>query len=65
VYATDVLGRDGVQSLVPDGAADVVNRYPIAAMTDSMNAEAARAFADFVLSEQGQEVLARHGFGGP
>jgi molybdate transport system substrate-binding protein len=65
VYATDVLGRDGVESLVPDGAADVVNRYPIAAMTDSMNAEAARAFADFVLSEQGQEVLARHGFGGP
>ena len=65
VYATDVLGREGVKSLVPGGAADVVNRYPIAALPDSGNPEAAREFAAFVLSEQGQEVLARHGFGGP
>ena len=33
VYATDVRGRDDVESLVPDGAADVVNRYPIVALT--------------------------------
>ena len=41
VYATDVLGRTDVESLVPEGAADVVNRYPIAALADSANPEAA------------------------
>ncbi len=65
VYATDVLGRPDVESLVPPGAAEVVNRYPIAALADSANPDAAEAFVDFVLSEPGQEVLARHGFGGP
>ena len=29
VYATDVLGNDDVESIVPAGAQDVVNRYPI------------------------------------
>ena len=65
VYATDVLGRTDVESIVPAGAADVVNRYPIAALTDSANPEAATAFAAFVLSETGQDVLARLGFGAP
>lgn len=65
VYATDVLGRDDVDSLVPDGAADVVNRYPIAALTGARNPEAAEAFAEFVLSPEGQRVLAELGFGSP
>lgn len=65
VYATDVLGRTDVESIVPDGAEDVVNRYPIVALTGSANPDAAAAFAEFVLSEQGQEVLAGLGFGRP
>ena len=65
VYATDALGRTDVESLVPDGAADVVNVYPIAGLTDSENPEAAQAFAEFVLSEQGQRVFASIGFGAP
>ena len=65
VYATDVRDRDDVDSLVPDGAADVVNRYPIAALTGARNPEAAEAFAEFVLSREGQRVLAELGFGSP
>ena len=65
VYATDVRGRDDVESLVPDGAADVVNRYPIVALTGARNPEAAAAFAEFVLSPEGQQVLAELGFGSP
>ena len=65
VYATDVLGRSDVESLVPDGAGEVVSRYPVVALADSMNPDAAQAFVEFVLSEQGQEVLARRGFARP
>ncbi|MHC9046397.1 molybdate ABC transporter substrate-binding protein [Microbacterium saperdae] len=65
VYATDVIGRDDVEVIVPDGAGDVVNHYPIAALSDAPNAEAADAFVAFVLSEAGQKILADFGFGAP
>lgn len=65
VYATDVAGRDDVEAIVPDGADAVVNRYPIAALADSPNAEAASAFVAFVLSEEGQQILADAGFQAP
>lgn len=65
VYATDVVGRDDVEAIVPDGADAVVNRYPIAALTDSPNAAAASAFVAFVLSDEGQQILADAGFQAP
>ncbi|GAA5033396.1 molybdate ABC transporter substrate-binding protein [Microbacterium fluvii] len=65
VYATDVIGRDDVESIVPEGAADVVNRYPIVALDDAPNPEAAAAFVAFVCGEQGQQILAGLGFGAP
>jgi molybdate transport system substrate-binding protein len=65
VYATDVIGRDDVEVIVPDGADEVVNHYPIAALSDAPNAEAADAFVAFVLSEAGQKILADFGFGAP
>lgn len=65
VYATDVIGRDDVEVIVPDGAAEVVNHYPIAALSDAPNAEAADAFVAFVLSAAGQKILADFGFGAP
>jgi molybdate transport system substrate-binding protein len=58
VYRTDVVGRDDVESIVPEGAREVVNRYPIAALTDARNPEAAAAFVDFVLGARGQAILA-------
>lgn len=65
VYATDVVGRDDVESFAPEGAADVVNRYPVAALDDAPNPEAAAAFVAFVLGEKGQAILAARGFGKP
>lgn len=65
VYATDVAGRDDVEAIVPDGASEVVNRYPIGVLRDAANPEVAAAFTAFVLSADGQAVLARFGFGAP
>jgi molybdate transport system substrate-binding protein len=65
VYATDVIGRDDVEVIVPENADDVVNHYPIAALTDARNPDAAAAFVEFVLSDAGQKILADFGFGKP
>lgn len=65
VYATDVVGRDDVEAIVPEGADTVVNRYPIAALTDAPNPDAASAFVAFVLSDEGQRILADAGFRAP
>jgi molybdate transport system substrate-binding protein len=65
VYATDVRARDDVEQVEASGAADVVNRYPIAAMTESANPAAAEAFVAFVRAEEGRAVLDELGFGPP
>lgn len=65
VYRTDVQGDDRVESIVPEGASDVVNRYPVVQITDSQSPEAAGVFIDYVLSPEGQSVLEEHGFGRP
>lgn len=65
VYATDVVGRDDVEAIVPEGADAVVNRYPIAALTEAQNPDAASAFVAFVLSDEGQQILADAGFRAP
>jgi len=65
VYATEVTGEPDIESFVPEGAADVVNRYPIAALDRAMNAAAAAAFVAFVRGPEAQAVLAKHGFGAP
>ncbi|WP_395243891.1 molybdate ABC transporter substrate-binding protein [Agromyces sp. MMS24-K17] len=66
VYATDVAAAgDAVESITPENADEVVNRYPIAALAAAPNAEAAAAFVAFVLGPQGQALLASYGFGAP
>ncbi|NYF17683.1 molybdate transport system substrate-binding protein [Microbacterium sp. AK009] len=65
VYATDVVGRDDVEVIVPDGAADVVNLYPIAVTTGAASDEVARAFVALVTGPEGQRVLADAGFAPP
>ncbi|MHC2999596.1 molybdate ABC transporter substrate-binding protein [Microbacterium sp. HJ5] len=65
VYVTDARGRDDVEAIEAAGADGVVNRYPIAALTESSNPEAAREFVAFVLSPDGRAVLDGLGFGAP
>ena len=60
VYATDVAGEDAVESIVPAGAEQVVNSYPITALGEQPGAQ---DFVDFVLGPEGQQILKDHGFG--
>lgn len=65
-YASDVLSADeavwGIE--IPDEV-NVVARYPIATLANAPNPAQAAAFVAFVLSAQGQSILAHHGFGPP
>ena len=66
VYRTDVTAAgDTVEGIEIAAAADVVNRYPIAALTDSAAPAAAAAFLAFVTGAAGREALAASGFGAP
>jgi molybdate transport system substrate-binding protein len=66
VYVTDVVSAgDKVEGIEVPEAADVVNSYPIAVITGAPNPEGAQAWMDFVLSDEGQAVLATAGFVAP
>jgi molybdate transport system substrate-binding protein len=66
VYRTDVLAAgDEVEGIEVPGAASVVNRYPIATLTDAASPQAAAAFMTFVLGDDGRVVLDDLGFGTP
>jgi molybdate transport system substrate-binding protein len=66
VYVTDVraAGSKVAGVDIPESS-NVVARYPIAVVKDAPNAAAAVAFMDYVLSPEGQQVLARFGFSSP
>ncbi len=66
VYVTDVMAAgDAVEGVEIPADENVVATYPIAALTDAANAEVADAFVEFVLSDEGQEILASYGFDAP
>jgi molybdate transport system substrate-binding protein len=63
VYTTDVTAAgDAVEGIDVPEAEQVVNEYPIAALADAPNPEAAAAFVELVRSEEGQQALADAGF---
>lgn len=66
VYVTDVNSAgDAVAGVTFAESAEAVNRYPIVALDDAANPDAAAAFVSFVAGEQGRRVLADAGFGAP
>ncbi|MBM7806470.1 molybdate transport system substrate-binding protein [Geodermatophilus bullaregiensis] len=66
VYATDVVAAgDAVEGVPVPEAEDVVNDYPLCTLAAAPNPEAARAFVDLVLSEEGQQALEAAGFRAP
>ena len=66
VYRTDVIAAgDEVEGIEVPGAASVVNRYPIAALSDAADAGTAADFVAFVTGAQGRAVLDDAGFGAP
>jgi molybdate transport system substrate-binding protein len=58
VYVTDDLASDAIEA-IDIGDVVVTTDYPIATVTDS---EGAQAFVDFVLSDEGQQILVDNGF---
>ncbi|MFI5427489.1 molybdate ABC transporter substrate-binding protein [Aeromicrobium sp. UC242_57] len=66
VYVTDVKGAgDKVNGVPFPESADLVNTYPIAALSGSKNLETAQAFAAFVAGPEGQAILSAAGFAAP
>ncbi len=64
VYVTDVTTAvaDKLGTLdIPDALYTIAS-YPIAPVADSKNADLAKAFVAFILSPDGQAVLAKYGF---
>jgi molybdate transport system substrate-binding protein len=66
VYASDVQSAGsavvGIEFPEAEGA---INEYPICSLAEAPNPEAAQAFLDLVLSDDGQEALEAAGFRAP
>ena len=69
VYGTDAraAGEKAATTPIPEGDA-LATKYPIAVLSQARGqgrGQAAQAFVDLVLGPQGQDVLAKAGFGAP
>ncbi|HRN50251.1 MAG TPA: molybdate ABC transporter substrate-binding protein [Anaerolineales bacterium] len=65
VYTSDVtpdIASSVLQITIPDEM-NVIASYPIAVVKDAPARDVAQAFVDFVLSPEGQAILAKWGFG--
>ena len=64
VYVSDISGdyADKVGKLIIPDSLNSIASYPIAAISDSKNAELVQAFVDYVLSSDGQAALAKYNF---
>ena len=65
-YVTDVLAASGtVEGVDIPAEVNVVAEYPIATLAGAPNPDAAAAWVEFVLSEEGQAILTGYGFTSP
>ena len=65
-YVTDVLSAAGtVEGVDIPAEVNVVAEYPIATLLGAPNPDAAVAWVEFVLSEEGQAILTSYGFTSP
>jgi molybdate transport system substrate-binding protein len=66
VYASDVRSTGGdVEGIEFPESEDAINEYPVCALAAAPNPDAARAFIDLVLSDDGQQALEAAGFRAP
>ncbi|NJN66763.1 MAG: molybdate ABC transporter substrate-binding protein [Chloroflexaceae bacterium] len=64
VYSSDVTASAAEKVTIipiPDHL-NTIATYPIASVSDSLHPALAQAFVDFILSPEGQTILAKHGF---
>lgn len=65
-YVSDVVSSQGtVEGIDIPAEVNVVAEYPIAVLAKAPNREAAGAFVDFVLSDDGRAIMTEYGFSSP
>ena len=63
VYSTDVLAAgDAVEGIEIPEEDNVIADYPLAALSAAADPDVAEEFVAFVLSGEGQDILASYGF---
>ena len=64
VYATDAKSTDDVKVIceAPDDALDTPCIYPVAQLKDSKNSDAAKAFMDFLQTQEAKDKFVEYGF---
>lgn len=65
VYRTDAVQSDDVRVVSIPSDLNVTAEYAVGVVTASRLADTAHSWLAFVLSEQGRDILARHGFVAP
>ncbi len=63
VYTSDAVAAPDLKTLEIPAELNVVAKYPIAALVDSADTDLAAQFIAYVLSTEGQAILAKWGFG--
>ena len=61
VYATDAAITDGVK-IVAYAPSEIIIIYPVAVIKDSQNVEAAKAYIDFLFSDEAKSIFEKYGF---
>jgi len=65
VYTSDAVAAPELQTIEISDELNVIATYPIAPLVNSENADLAQSFVNYVLSAEGQAVLAKWGFAAP
>lgn len=63
VYNSDAVAAPDLQTIEIPIESNVIAKYPIAPLNESANAEISESFITYVLSDEGQAILAKWGFG--
>lgn len=63
VYTSDAVAAPELKTVEVPAELNVIAKYPIAPLLKSENADLAQSFIDYVLSDEGQAILAKWGFG--
>ncbi len=62
VYTSDAIAALDLKTIEIPADLNVIAKYPIAPLVDSENADLSAKFIEYVLSAEGQAVLAKWGF---
>lgn len=65
VYRSDVLTSDSVEGIDIPLEVNALAKYPIAVLAEAANPDGGDAFVTYVLSDEGQAILASYGFEAP